>query len=393
MINFELYRKTLSASGTTTAAVRKQQSNMVINNTFTQDPTYKKVYILTPNGWKFEDAKYQFHSTPSIVKDAVDYYLQFRPKVHYPIGSYVIVPDDTDETINLTEQELVNPFLQPMENRTQWWMIVNKDNANAFVKHSILKCNWNFQWMYKGKIRSCYGAIRSANSYTSGKWTDEISSSVDNLTGAWLPDLHHVYGDKLFELGMDDNRTLQYEQRFLLGNNALEPRVYQVTKIVDLSPQGIVKLSLKQDEFHPDRDNNDLRICDYYQDSGNAALEEPDKSISQELVNIIHWMTVNDNNELEYIEDSTNEKLHIGQTSYFKIDFIDVTNVGQWNLSCVDSDDCEYYEGLMKIDIINASTISIRPGKANSLIGKKFLLTATNEEQGIYSSIDLEVDE
>lgn len=169
MIKLNDYKQKLSSHGTSQGEIRKKQSDFLMDSTFTRDVAYKKVYILTKDGWKYEDAKYQTHSTPSIAKDAVDYYLQFRPSVHFPIGSYVIVPDDTSADINLTESELENPFAQPVEKRSQWWMIVGRDNANAFVRYNILQCNWNFQWVYDGDVKSCFGCVRNANSYTSWK--------------------------------------------------------------------------------------------------------------------------------------------------------------------------------------------------------------------------------
>ena len=178
MITMNSYKKSLSRQGRNLAQIRKKQSDEIMNQTFADDPTYKRVYILTKDGWKFEDAKYQYHSAQSISKDEVDYYLQFRPKVHYPIGSYVIVPDDTDFEINLTEEELRNPFLQPIIQRTQWWFIVGRDNANAFVRYNILKCNWNFQWVWNDKVQSCFGAVRSANSYTSCDISQILYSSL-----------------------------------------------------------------------------------------------------------------------------------------------------------------------------------------------------------------------
>lgn len=166
-MNINEYKTLLSSQGSNLGQIRKNKSDFLMNQTFTGDPEYKKVYILTRDGWKYEDAKYQVHTTPSILKDAVDYYLQFRPKVHYPIGTYVIVPDDTCSEINLLPGELQNPFLQPVSNRTQWWIIVGRTDANTFVRYSILKCNWEFKWIYNRKIKKCYGCIRNANSYTS----------------------------------------------------------------------------------------------------------------------------------------------------------------------------------------------------------------------------------
>ena len=147
-MNISSYKNYLSSRGNNLAQVKRNQSDVILNNTFTLDPTYKKVYILTKDGWKWEDAKYQFHTAPSISKDAVDYYLQFRPKVHYPVGSYVIVPDDTSSDINLTSGEIESPFTQPIENRSQWWLIVGRDEANAYVRYMILKSQSHFKIIY-----------------------------------------------------------------------------------------------------------------------------------------------------------------------------------------------------------------------------------------------------
>ena len=166
-MNVSEYKKYLSSHGNSLGNIKRNQSDILMNSTFTRDPAYKKVFILTKDGWKWEDAKYQEHSVQSISKDAVDYYLQFRPKVHYPVGSYVIVPDDTSPDVNLTSEELLKPFLQPTKNRTQWWIIVGRDEAPDYVRYMILKCDWEFRWIYKGKLMTCWACSKSANSYTS----------------------------------------------------------------------------------------------------------------------------------------------------------------------------------------------------------------------------------
>lgn len=166
-MNINQYKNYLSSHGKTLGQIKKNQSDILMNSTFDQDPNYKRVYILTKDGWKWEDAKYQTHSAQSISKDPVDYYLQFRPKIHYPIGSYVIVPDDTSADTNLTDEELINPFKQPTKNRNQWWIIVGRDEANAFVRYMILKCDWELRWIYKGQLMTSWACSKSASSYTS----------------------------------------------------------------------------------------------------------------------------------------------------------------------------------------------------------------------------------
>jgi hypothetical protein len=401
MIDLNTCKKALTANGQNLAQHKRNQSNQIINLSFTRDPNYKRVYILTKEGWKYEDAKYQTHTTPSILKDAVDYYLQFRPKIHYPIGSYVIVPDDTGFDINLSGMEIDDPFEQPIENRTQWWIIVGKDDSPAYVRYNILKCNWNFQWIWEGNVQSCFGCLRSANSYTSGRWDDEISSSLDNLTGFWLPDLHYTYGDNLKKLHLDDNRTIMHEQRFMMTTNLLDPKVYQVTKVVDLNPLGIIKYNVKQDDLDRKVDNVELRICNYYSSSGESKVTDP---IQENIISDnhktseIYSFSLDSDNEL--IEsDKLITSISLGTTFYYSVKFSDKNVSPEWHLKIIDtsdeysSDKKTYFEGLIKMIMFEDGSISLKPGKANSLIGKCFELSVSDISGEYYSSIELEVVE
>lgn len=393
-MNISSYKNYLSSRGNTLGQVKRTQSDVIMNNTFTLDPTYKKVYILTKEGWKWEDAKYQFHSAPSISKDAVDYYLQFRPKTHYPVGSYIIVPDDTSPDINFTKEELDNPFTQPIENRSQWWIIVGRDEANAYVRYMILKCDWDFRWVYKGKLMTCWACSKNANSYTSGVWRDEYTMSLDNLTSAFIPDTYHVYGDKLEELGVCDTRTIMYEQRFFMSNNDLEPKIYQVTKITDINPQGIIKLSIKQDELNVKRDNIELRVCDYYTDEGDINVGIPIVDTPDvEKTSVISWFTTDENGELV---DGVETELELGKVYYFGVTFSTDGIDPQWVIELdgdYSNEDKEYYIGLMKLTKFDTTTLALKPAKASSLKGKKFILSVSDTIGEYYSSIEVEVAE
>lgn len=395
-----MYKSYLASEGNTLSQVKRNESDIVINQTFTADAAYKKVYILTQNGWKFEDAKYQIHTTPSILKDAVDYYLQFRPKIHYPIGSYVFIPDDNDFDINLSGSELDNPFTLPDDRITQLWFIVGRDDALSYVRYNVLKCNWNFKWLYKHNLYSCWGANRSASSYTSGKWTDEYSSALDNLTSAWIPDTYYTYGNNIYELGLSDTRTIMHEQRFMLTNNILDPKVYQVTKVVDLNPSGIIKLSIKQDELNEKRDNIKLKICDYYNDSGESNVSfVKDDSMPVVENPEIKWMQLNSEGELDEVLDNILKYLHIGQSSYFECIPSNVESHLNWNIEFINvenhysSEECSHFEGLIKITALKNGVISVKPGRTKKLIGKHYLLSAEDRYGFIRSSIELEVGE
>jgi len=393
IMNINQYKDYLFSHGTTMGQVKRNQSDVLMNSTFTIDPAYKKVYILTKDGWKWEDAKYQTHSAQSISKDPVDYYLQFRPKVHYPIGSYIIVPDDTSPDINLSEDELINPFTQPTKNRTQWWIIVGRDEANAFVRYMILKCDWELRWVYGGKLQTCWACSKLASSYTSGVWVSDLSASLDDLTSIWLPDVRYTYADKVESLGMCDTRTIMHGQRFFMSNNTLDPKIYEVTKIKDINPQGIIKLSIKQDELNEKRDNIELRACDYYNDEGDIQIdkpivETPDNTKSSTITRMLR----NDDGELE--EDFTQDKLQIGQAYFFVADFYngeDIVEIdAQWRIELVNKDDFNEEEisrltTLMKITKIDSSTIAIQPAKSSALKGLEFNLAVTDID-GEYES-------
>lgn len=402
-MNIDTYKEYLSSHGKTLGQARRNQSDVIMNSTFTQSPSYKKVYILTKDGWQWEDTKYQTHSEQSIVKDTVDYYLQFRPKIHYPIGSYVIVPDDTSPDINLTEDELLNPFSQPIKNRTQWWIIVGRDESYSYVRYMILKCDWEFKWVYNGKLMTCWACSRNANSYTSGVWRDNISSSLDDLTQAWLPDLYYTYCEELDNLGLPDTRTIMHGQRFFMSNNDLDPKIYEVTKIKDINPQGIIKLSIKQHELNEKRDNVELHICDYYTDDGDIQIDKPVvETPDVTKSSTITWMIVNENGELEENNDPTYEKLQLGQTCYFMARFYngadEIEVDGHWRIELINTDnmgkeDVAYYEGLMKLTKFDTSTVALKPGKASSLRGKRFLLSISDVDGEYMSAIEVEVGE
>lgn len=400
MITLDSYSSIIGNNGNIYGNIRKSQSDWIMDDTFTHDVSYKKVYILDPeNGWKYEDARYQKHATISILRDDVDYYLQFRPKIHYPIGTYVFIPNDTSFDIGFSEYEPLNPFSDENFDLSKLWIIVNKNNSKNFVRYNILPCNWNFRWISRkngsSELMHCYGAVRSANSYTSGVWSADRSTSLDNIMNAWLPDTNLLFGDKINEYELCDTRYLTHELRFMLTNNIINPNVYEVTKVTDLSPQGIIKLTLKQDEYDQVRDNIDLLLCDYYDDSGEIKIKEQNNNEQSGQTSIISWMFVNDDGELVENDGSYSEELHLGKMSYFSVSFPDEDIDPEWRTHLIGDEFTEeekrYYEKLLVLTKYDSQTLGLRPGKASSLIGKRFNLTV-QDAAGLYKSeIELEV--
>lgn len=202
-----------------------------------------------------------------------------------------------------------------------------------------------------------------------------------------------MYGDKLEELGMCDTRTVFYNQRFFLSNNDLEPKIYQVTKVLDINPQGIIKLSIKQDELNEKRDNIQLRVCDYYTDEGDIVINIPNVPSIADKTSSIKWMSVDENGELINGIETT---LNIGKTYYFEVEFSNNNIDPQWVIEPIGSytnDEKEYYIGLMKMTKFDSSTLALKPAKASSLKGKKFTLSVCDSNGEYASSIEVEVAE
>jgi len=270
MISLDTYKNTLSNKGRYLGEVRKTEADRMIDNTFTLDHNFRIVYVqlsedeyeeanhdecIVYNDMYFQrrDAKYQRHAAQSILADSVDYYLQFRPGTTATIGRYVIIPDEQS-------------FEPNIEDINQWWLLVMKNDLRQFPRYMVLKCNWNFQWIHDGALHSCLGCLRDASSYTSGIWTADISTTVDDITSAWMP--------------FDENtETIRYDYRFMISNNRTHPRVFKVSKLEDTIPEGLLKMTLKQDFYNESRDHVELRICDYYDEFGHERIGASDDSV------------------------------------------------------------------------------------------------------------------
>lgn len=224
-----------------------------------------------------------------------------------------------------------------------------------------------------------------------------MSVGLDNLTSMWIPDLHSLYNDHLGKLGLYSNRTLNHGYRFFLTSNPVHPNVYKISKVVDSTPFGIIKLSLKQDMYNENTDNIKLMICNYYKETGNVKEEEP-FHYSEDIRNIIK-LVLNDNNEL--VDGGLTQGIigmEIGETGYFGLNDADALDEPDWRVTInpVSSDDKHtdsYYEKLIKLQKIDENTVCVKVGKAKSIIGKRFKLCVYDSKQNPHSEIELEIND
>ena len=170
-----------------------------------------------------------------------------------------------------------------------------------------------------------------------------------------------------------------------------------VTKVLDMAPQGVIKLSLKQDDFSPKRDNVELRVCDYYNDTGDVVVERPTDNPAPPGSSTIYHMVVNSDDELEDAEMIS--KIDVGSTYYFRAEFSGFAYDADWRIELVDTGD-NYTEDeeyalarLITLRKVDDTTVSVRPGKSYKLPGKTFRLSVCDDMGNYYSSIDLEVSE
>ena len=409
IITLEDYKNALLNKGKNLSEVRKTQADMIMNVTFTGDIGYKRVYILDKDtGWNYVDAKYGKHASYSILKDAVDSYLQFRPHVHYPVGTYVFIPDDDSPDIGFHDYQPDDPFQDSNFNVNKLWMIVGKDDATQFIRYNIIRCNWNFRWVYKVhgemKILHVWGSVRNANSYTSGVWRADYMTQLDQVTNGWMPDTYQLYGDKLYDYNLCDSRYIQHDERFMITNNIINPKVYQVTKVQDLVPLGIIKMTFKQTEVDKTVDNIDLLLCNYYNRMGEVRLQEPTDIPVDRRISTIYSAIINDNNELEKDPNIVDTiPVTIGKNYYFMAEFkeddINMDNVEtEWRVALIDEENLydestkEYLENLIKITKYDYNTIMIKVGKSKKLSGNQFTLSVKDKDGYYATSVKSEVE-
>lgn len=176
----------------------------------------------------------------------------------------------------------------------------------------------------------------------------------------------------------------------MISNNTLHPDCYMVTKVNAMAPQGILKLTYKEDDYNPKRDNVELGVCDYYNNEGDIVVEEP--AVEPTVTSQIEYMVVNADGELEV--SSEFPTLTIGNTYYYHAVFDDNTLSRQWRITLIgDYDDETRYalERLMVIRNIDDETISLRPGKSNKIKGLTYELSVSDINGNNAAAITVEV--
>ena len=255
---FDHYKSRMAHTGANMSEMLRMQSNMVIEQTWNNDPNARRVYVVkvtrglpvVTDKHELIDVKFNVDTYQRVGGDEPAYHLQFRHGAEkrnpdIGVGSYVYMEDEDGEW--------------------KWWMILGLDERPQFRQYHIVECNYKLGWVVDNTIYYHLVVLRGGvsgdvdeNSYT---------STVDGTLSVWLPTTN-------------DAVTIGYNQRFLISDERRTvPLAWETSKIEDTQPFGITKLKLKQSTFNPSADNADMMLADYYADG----IEPIEPDIEQEL--------------------------------------------------------------------------------------------------------------
>ena len=157
-------------------------------------------------------------------------------------------------------------------------------------------------------------------------------------------------------------QTIDYNMRFLISENQQNPIAWEVSKIEDTFPSGVIFITLKQDLFNPKTDNKELMIADYYSD---PVIPNTNPDIVKRK-----------------IEYSGRAEVKVG--GGFKIFSYSGKQTIHWSISGLDEDQYQKEEIL--------SSIKIKVIRDYNLIGKTFTLSAVaNDTNKVIESVEIGV--
>lgn len=320
-MNLQTYKR-LHCNVSTAGQVRKNNSDMIILNTWENDIQSRKCYIYDyyhdKEGEKTPvDAKYIVTQYSTLSKDQVEYHILFKPRsgcavdyykfyqekynAEYPVGLYIDIPD--------------------ADGNYQKWLICASDKEPQFVKHSILPCNYEFKWIHNGEKHSMWGVARMRNSYNSGLWTDYSTTLVENQDQIWLP--------------MNDiSAQIYYGKRLIVSALIEKPITWQISKVENFHPFGINKLTLYQDKFNVKTDYVNFETGEMYADYYESIVEPEEYAQSKDT----YLTTINVTGS-----DYKIRVPHYTKTLSVDIDDVSIYTPIYWRITCDNGDLIELF--------------------------------------------------
>lgn len=291
----DLYKNRMNVHGTSLPKMLRKNTDMVMEKSWYTSREVRPVRLFTHKEGTYghqyvdighEDARFIHKSIQEIASQQVEYYLMFKPGIHYPIGSYVEIENE--------------------EGNKDIWLICKKSMDMQLVLYNILPCNYLFKWIANNHICECLGVLRALNSYSAGIKEGSVVIQADNRCKLYLP--------------TDDvARQLIYNKRLIISAEGRDiPLVWKVSKIEELTPIGISTVTVDQDAFNRDTDYSDQYgyIADINVD---VMLDDMDEEKAKPIIDP-HTTTVDDEWELKVIGDIRSKKPDVdGNYTYSEI--------------------------------------------------------------------------
>lgn len=231
---FDEYKKRLLLYGRNAHEALMTSNEEIMEYAFADMTTYKRVKV---NG-TYYDARFLEDRKDTVESAAGNHRIQFRKGVHFPVGTYIEIPN---------EEEVYEK-----------WLLVSDVDAVQFPKNCILKCNYNLKWIYNNRLIEYPVALRTKNSYTDGVKQAEEFNTLDNQAAFWIP----------FN---EDTQEITYDMRFLISNNPKHPKAFKVTKVDDVLRPGLVMVFLLQDQLQ-DGDDGNVMCANYDRLNGETYI-------------------------------------------------------------------------------------------------------------------------
>lgn len=200
------------------------------------------------------DAKFIVTQYASISKDQIPFHIQFKPSQAVEFTEEdELYYFENDYRLKFDVQFPLSLYVDiPNEKKVyEKWLVVMCEQGNQFIKYDVLPCNYRFEWIelngqnrYK---RRMWGCDRQQLSYTSGTWVDQYFHSLDNVEKSYLP-LNSIT-ENINYIGENDQN-----QRMIISAKTKYPTVWQITKIENTHPIGLLQVTFSQTSFDQHKD-------------------------------------------------------------------------------------------------------------------------------------------
>ena len=239
---FEEFRKAMALHNINSAPgeVFAKQSKVLSDHLFKNNPGYHRGMIYDWDLNPIEEVDFRLEKVKHHTAEGkeTEFYVQFTTDFHpeYQYRDLYYKPDGRERFgfyIDVYDAD---------KDKTEKWLIVNKDER-PLARYNAFKCNWVFEWIYKGVYHSCLGCVRDAVDNSFNGWSNEKlgGSSVSGVLSLIVPVTR-------------ETMTILMGQRFIISDNLYNPQTFEVKQIKDTSPLGVMRAYMEQREFNEHKD-------------------------------------------------------------------------------------------------------------------------------------------